>query len=208
MSDTQLKCIIEDIGLTKELDPYVAALISLNGHSWTATNDDVADTGKTFYVPYSINSMFPPSGPAHGGSQILIVGSGFMDIPDAQPRCRFGAPSNYVITTASILSYNRMTCTAPPSFDLENTPWHYPLQTPFSIALTADAYDPWTSTFHKFRYYKQPKISKIVPSSVEVGTMTEIFALICTEDEDEADCKAKNHFFKPLPNDMHNFDAE
>jgi len=36
---------------------------------------------------------------------------------------------------------------------------------PFSIALNADNFDPWTETFHKFRYYEQPVIQHIEPSS-------------------------------------------
>lgn len=66
VSDTQMKCMIEDIGLVPEGET-APAQISLNGYSWTETNNDPA-TGMTFYTPYSINAMFPASGPAHGGT--------------------------------------------------------------------------------------------------------------------------------------------
>jgi len=49
--------------------------------------------------------------------------------------------------------------------------------------MTQDAYDPWTETYHKFRYYKQPKFGLVDPIEVAVGSMREIIVLIDEEAE-------------------------
>jgi hypothetical protein len=38
--------------------------------------------------------------------------------------------------------------------------------------LIADSFEPWTDTGHKFRFFKQPTISKVEPNEVEVGKIT------------------------------------
>ena len=35
-------------------------------------NDDVDGTGYTYYVPYTIKTIFPASGPLMGGTEVLI----------------------------------------------------------------------------------------------------------------------------------------
>lgn len=71
----------------------------------------------------------------------MIQGRGFVASPDPndQPRCRFGTPSNYAIVDAEILSYNRMICKTPPGLEIKN-PDQWPMDVPFSIALTNDNY--------------------------------------------------------------------
>ncbi len=76
------------------------AQIALNGYSWTATNDHPDETGSTFFVPYSVKSIFPNSGRMTGGSEIIVIGSGFVENELNQPRCRFGVSNNYAITQA------------------------------------------------------------------------------------------------------------
>jgi len=49
-----------------------------------------------------------------------------------------------------------------------------PIDLPIGIALTADVYDPWTETSHKFRYYHQPEIELIEPVESAVGVLTEV----------------------------------
>ena len=65
-----------------------------------------------------------------------------------------------------------------------------------------DAYDPWTETYHKFRYFKQPTFGFVDPTEVAVGAMTEIIILI----DEEAEIP-DNLFFQPLPSNMHQFDT-
>jgi len=77
-------------------------------------------------------------------------------------------------------------------------PYHFPFETPFSIAMAADAFDPWTETYHKFRYYKQPKIGIVEPTEVAVALMTEIIVKI----DEEAEIP-DNLFFQPLPLNMY-----
>jgi len=31
----------------------------MNSYSWSEPNDDLGDTGYTFFVPYSVSSIFP-----------------------------------------------------------------------------------------------------------------------------------------------------
>ena len=88
----------------------LSAQVALNGYSWTSSTDD------TSFVPYSVNAIFPTSGPTAGGSEVIVLGSGFVNDAQNSPRCRFGTPSNYAIVEAVILSYNKLTCTAPPAF--------------------------------------------------------------------------------------------
>lgn len=86
--------------------------MSLNGYSWTSNDDeseeedqdstelssedDLSEVSLEF-VPYTINAIFPSTGPITGGTEILIIGSGFVEDSDESPRCRFGTPSNYAI---------------------------------------------------------------------------------------------------------------
>jgi len=84
------------------------AQTALNSYSWSAPNEDEGDT---YYVPYSVNQIYPMSGPATGGTDVIIHGRGFLESDN--PRCRFGTPANYVIVDADILSYTRMACRTP-----------------------------------------------------------------------------------------------
>ena len=74
-------------------------------------------------------------------------------------------------------------------------PAKFPSDIPFSIALTSDAFDPWTETSHKFRLYMQPHFDSVTPTSVNVGEITEV--LITIDEKDPPD--HENIFFEPLP---------
>ena len=74
-------------------------------------------------------------------------------------------------------------------------PSKFPSDIPFSIALTSDAFDPWTETSHKFRLYMQPQFDSITPTSVNVGEITEV--LITIDEKDPPDYE--NIFFEPMP---------
>lgn len=89
----------------------------MNGYSWTKPVDK--PTGSTYFVPYSVSAIFPNSGKVEGGTEILIIGSGFVKKDDFQPRCRFGTPTNYAITEGQIISYNKMMCLSPPVFSFK-----------------------------------------------------------------------------------------
>jgi len=103
-----------------------------------------------------------------------------------------------VIVTADILSYNRMVCRTPEVLSATK-PAIWPVDVPFALALTSDSYEPWTQTSHKFRFYKQPSISKIYPERVEVGKITEVIVTIERDPEDFSDANAQNVFFEPMP---------
>jgi hypothetical protein len=104
------------------------------------------------------------------------------------PRCRFGTPANYAIVEAEILSYSRLACRTPESLPLTPTA-ALPRDVPLSVAISGDEFNPWTSTFHKFRFYEQPVIEKIEPDEVEVGRIVEVYVTAAEDSE----------FFDPLP---------
>ena len=58
ISDTQIRCVVEDIETVAEGE-RLTAVAALNSYSWSEANDDLGDTGYTFFVPYSISSIFP-----------------------------------------------------------------------------------------------------------------------------------------------------
>lgn len=118
------------------------------------------------------------------------------------PRCKFGANGNYVIVEAEILSYSRMTCTTPQGYELK-APTDFPVDVSFSVALMTDSFEPWTDTGHKFRFFKQPIISKITPNEVDVGDMVNVMVSI-----DPADNGPSNIFFEPIPSAMQQFNHE
>lgn len=104
------------------------------------------------------------------------------------PRCRFGTPANYAIVEAEILSYTRLACRTPDFLPLTPTA-ALPRDVPFSIALSADEFSPWTRTPHRFRFYEQPTLAKIDPDELEVGRIAEVY--ITTAEGSE--------FFEPMP---------
>lgn len=104
------------------------------------------------------------------------------------PRCRFGTPANYAIVEAEILSYSRLACRTPESLPLTPTA-ALPRDVPLSVAISGDEFNPWTSTFHKFRFYEQPVVEKVEPDEVEVGRIVEVYVTAAEDSE----------FFDPLP---------
>ena len=129
---------------------------------------------------------------------MLIQGRGFIEGGVNLPRCRFGTPANYIIVEADIMSYNRMVCRTPEGLKTHDfTQW--PADVPFAVALTPDSFEPWTQTSHKFRFYKQPSITKIEPELVEVGRITEVMVAIERDESDTSPESQENVFFEPIP---------
>jgi len=149
VNERQIKCIVEDMPLPNENQDALPAAVSLNSHSYTVP------TEKTQYRPYGIRQLSPNSGPVGGYTTVIVQGQGFSEEPGTTPRCRFGAPANYAIVDAEVLSYSRMACRTPEMLPLTGG-GALPVDVPFSIALTQDDYDPWTKTSHIFRFYDQP----------------------------------------------------
>ena len=87
-------------------------------------------------------------------------------------------------------------------------PAKFPSDIPFSIALTSDAFDPWTETSHKFRLYQQPRFDTIVPTSVNVGEITEVVISIDPQPDPDLPEDHENIFFEPLPSNMQNHVAK
>jgi hypothetical protein len=158
-------------------------------------------------VPYTVKSISPASGPSQGGTDVIVQGRGFIEGATDLPRCRFGTPANYIIVDADILSYNRLACTTPEGLH-PISPSKFPSDIPFSIALTSDAFDPWTETSHKFRLYQQPRFDTIVPTSVNVGEITEVVISIDPQPDPDLPEDHENIFFEPLPSNMQNHVAK
>ncbi|MBK8156599.1 MAG: IPT/TIG domain-containing protein [Streptococcus sp.] len=52
--------------------------MSLNNVSWTSATKD------TQYTPYGISQIYPNSGPQVGGTDITVIGSGFVNSGNAK----------------------------------------------------------------------------------------------------------------------------
>lgn len=94
-----VECQIDELPLSGN-EMAFPAQISLNNASWTQTNKN------TYYTPYGIHHLTPNSGPVKGGTEITVVGSGFVDTGEA--KCRFGVPGDYVIVYGKVLSHDKM----------------------------------------------------------------------------------------------------
>jgi len=182
ISTRQVKCVVEDIPLLAEDEDPLPAQVSLNSHSYTELSDD------TYFRPYGVLQVQPNSGPTGGITTVVVQGKGFVAEEGITPRCRFGTPSNYAIVEAEILSYSRLACRTPESLPLTSTA-ALPRDVPFSVAISGDEFNPWTSTFHKFRFYDQPIIDKVEPVEVDVGRIVEVYVTAAEDSE----------FFDPLP---------
>ena len=194
VSENKMRCVVEDIETVAEGE-RLSAQAALNSYSWSEVNDDLGNTGYTFFVPYSITQIFPASGPSSGGTDVIVEGKGFIesDSDTDIPRCRFGTPANYVIVEADILSYNRLACRTPEGIEVSKHAV-MPDDIPFSVALNGDSYEPWTQTSHKFRFYQQPIISRIEPEKVSVGSIEQITVSIDLDPD-----MPYNTFFEPMP---------
>lgn len=158
----------------------LSAQVALNSYSWTAPGNT------TYFMPYGVESVYPTAGPTSGVTDVMIQGKGFIN-EEGNARCRFGVPANYAIVEAQVLSYDKMVCRSPSDFQLLS-PAAFPEDVPFSIAFTAEEYDPWTQSSHKFRFYEQPMIIYSDPREVEVGIISEV---LIYGDE-------KSTFFEPV----------
>lgn len=68
-------------------------------------------TKDTLYTPYGIAQIYPNSGPQGGGTDITVIGSGF--VTNGHAKCRFGVPGEYQIVEATVLSSTKATCRSP-----------------------------------------------------------------------------------------------
>lgn len=158
------------------------AQVSLNSYSYTDASDD------TYFRPYGVLNISPSSGPTGGVTTVVVQGEGFVPEDGVTPRCRFGSPANYAIVEAEILSYSRVACRTPESLPLTPTA-ALPRDVPFSVAMSGDEFNPWTSTSHKFRFYEEPLIASVEPAEVDVGRIAEVYVTAADDSE----------FFEPMP---------
>lgn len=174
-----MECEVSDLPLSGS-EMALPAQVSLNNASWTQTNK------KTFYTPYGIHHLTPNSGPVKGGTEITVVGSGFLN--SGQAKCRFGVPGDYVIVYGKVLSHDKMVCKSPNEYQIPKQA-SLPFSVPFSIAFNKDEYDPWTQSAHRFRFYDQPYIAGCSPTESEIGNMQEVYVYSTQESE----------FIQPIP---------
>ena len=80
--------VLGTVFATRRIMSRLTAQAALNSYSWSELNDDLGDTGETFFVPYSITQIFPQSGPSRGGTDVIIEGRGFVESESGtdQPR--------------------------------------------------------------------------------------------------------------------------
>ena len=53
VSDQQMRCVVDDLETVPEGE-RLTAQVALNSYSWSTPNDDIDETGYTYYVPYTI----------------------------------------------------------------------------------------------------------------------------------------------------------
>lgn len=156
------------------------AQVSLNNASWTEVNSN------TYYTPYGIHHISPNSGPSTEGTEITVVGAGFVNSGEA--KCRFGVPGDYTIVSGKVLSNEKMVCKSPSDYKIPKQA-SLPFSVPFSIAFNKEEYDPWTQSAHRFRFYEQPAITQCTPTHSEVGSLKEVY--VYSGD--------KTEFIQPIP---------
>lgn len=105
---------------------------------------------------------------------IIVNGQGYSEEVGTSPRCRFGAPANYVIVDAEVLSYTRLACRTPDIMPMTSAAV-LPQDVPFAIALSQDEFEPWTKTSHIFRFYDQPILASAHPEQLEIGRIAEVY---------------------------------
>ena len=178
-----MECEVENMPLSQG-GIGLPASISLNNESWTTPNE------YSMYSPYGVSQMYPNSGPISGGTDITVVGNGFVDNKEA--KCRFGVPGEYKVVDGNVLSENKMTCRSPKGFSPERLPY----SVPFSVAFNKNQYEPWTQTPHRFRFYEQPITERSLPSESEIGVLTEVYV----------HAKEGTEFTEPVPVEGMNYD--
>jgi hypothetical protein len=176
VSPRQVQCVVEDIPLISEDEDALPAQVSLNSYSYTDATED------TVYRPYGVLHLQPNSGPTTGVTTVLVQGEGFVAEDGVTPRCRFGTPANYAIVEAEILSYSRLACRTPESLPLTPTAG-LPRDVPFSVAISGDEFNPWTSSAHTFRFYEQPVIASVSPEEIEIGRIAEVYVTAAEDSE-------------------------
>jgi hypothetical protein len=139
--------------------------IALNNYSFTEENANYT------FSPYGIQRIRPSSGPAQGGTDIMIKGSGFIETDNA--RCRFGVPGYYAYTSAKFIDEATMICVSPSSFNIPIA-GQLPFSVPFSIAFNEEEYNPWTESTHFFSFYENPSILSIDPKQGKTSVITQV----------------------------------
>ena len=131
----------------------------------------------TFYVypEPSPSTMLPHSGPAAGGTSILVAGSGLEPGPHtsvALARCRYGRREPGAVVNVSSIDTEGIRCDANPSTSLYTIGVDKGLQ----IALNGQQFSP-AGLGLPFRYYVQPELSRIWPTGGPVtgGTPVTLF---------------------------------
>lgn len=57
---------------------YLIAKVALNSYSYATVDEDESE-GSAQYVPYIVGAMYPSSGPNSGDTDVIVVGSGFVE---------------------------------------------------------------------------------------------------------------------------------
>lgn len=154
IDDGTIRCIVEDMELVNEgesLPVYVA----LNSYSWVGpkTNSRRLSSESIGYIPYGIQTLEPDSGPLEGLTDIFITGKGFVQELAAKARCRFGSVDNFVEVSSEVLDYTNMVCRSPVGDFVSAGLKNGTVAVNFGISFGEDEFQPWTTDFHKFRYY-------------------------------------------------------
>jgi len=168
--------------------------IALNSYSWVGGRQSrMLSSDSLGYVPYGILSIFPESGPVDGYTDIFVTGKGFTESIASKAKCRFGVDGNYAIVDAEVLDYTKLVCRSPPA-DFKLGEDGSTVSVPFSISFNEPELKPWTTDFHRFRYYKPAVNAFAVPDEIQIRKKAEIYVFA----EAGTEFNQRKKYFLPL----------
>lgn len=162
IDDTRINCITPNVIHRQGNDTTLYVRIAENGQDYTNNTQ--------LYKVYTMLDSSPKGGPIQGGTEIMLRGEGFVD---DQPKCKFGIESNHLIVKGQVLDSKHMLCVSPTSFNVPEGS-SLPLDIPLEIGFGEIKYSPWTRTDNKFRFYEQPIISSVYPTTGYIDERTEV----------------------------------
>lgn len=171
-SETIRCTYIKPIPLVEEGQSLLVSA-ALNSYSWAPSDYSV--------VPYGIYNLYPDMGPVKENTNILVTGKGFENDLKDNARCKFGTDENYVIVEAQVLDNEHLICKSPSEVMTLPDNADEEISIPFSVAFQEDIYYPFTEGPQKYRLYKQPILTEVNPTEIQVGKLTEVYV---TADED------------------------
>lgn len=102
-----------------------------------------------------------------------MAGFGFTKDPEYDAYCKFGTDENHMIVGGKVIDSENMICVSPQGFKYPKVA-DLPLDVPLEIGFSATEIIPFTHSDNKFRWYRHPKIIKIIPDWTYVDEQVKV----------------------------------